>query len=82
MPDWKGYVRENLPEGRFRGEMKSEIEEEIATHLEDVYSEARARGATEDEAEAQARAQVDDWEHLADRILGSRQRAATSRTAA
>ena len=82
MPDWKGYVRENLPEGRFRGEMESEIQEEIAAHLEDVYSEALARGATEAEAEAKARAQVDDWEHLAEKIVGSRQRAATSRATA
>ena len=46
MPDWKGYVRKSLPEGRLRGGMESEIHEEIAAHLEDVYREALARGAT------------------------------------
>lgn len=82
MPDWKGYVRENLPEGRFRGEMQAQIEEEIAAHLEDVYSEALAKGATEAEAEARALAQVDDWQQLAEKIIGSRRRAALSRSAA
>jgi putative ABC transport system permease protein len=80
MPDWKRFVRENLPEGRFPGEMPAEVQEEIAVHLEDVYTEALARGATEVEAEARARAQVDDWQHLAENILASRHRAVSSRT--
>jgi predicted permease len=80
MPDWKGYVRESLPEGRFRGEVASEIEEEIAAHLEDAYQEALARGATEAEAEARAKEQVNDWQHLAENIIRSQRRAAASRT--
>ncbi|HSG08664.1 MAG TPA: ABC transporter permease [Longimicrobiales bacterium] len=76
MPDWTKYVRENLPGGGFRGELGAEIQEEIATHLEDAYAEALRRGATEDDAVARALAEVDDWERLAERIAASRRRAA------
>jgi predicted permease len=82
MRDWKGYVRENLPERRFRGEIEPEIHEEIAAHLEDVYTEALRRGASDAEAEARALAQVEDWEALAESIAGTRAQARASRTAA
>jgi len=78
MPDWKKYVGENLPGGRFRGELGAEIQEEIAAHLEDTYREALRMGATEEEAEARALAQVGDWEGLADAIARSRRRAESS----
>jgi putative ABC transport system permease protein len=81
MPDWKRVVRENLPGGRFRGGMAAEIQEEIAAHLEDTYVDALRMGATEEQAEAHAGAQIDDWEALAERIAASRGGSAESWTA-
>jgi len=78
MPDWKKYVRENLPAGRFRGELGAEIQEEIAAHLEDAYREALRMGATEEEAEARALAEVPDWAGLAEAIAESRRSATDS----
>ncbi|MGD8319701.1 MAG: ABC transporter permease [Gemmatimonadota bacterium] len=79
MPDWKKIVGENLPAGRFRGEAGAEIREEIADHLEDVYREALAHGATEEDAMARALAEVDDWSALTDRIVSSRRNSAPPR---
>ncbi len=78
MRDWNRYVREHLPSEALRVESVTEIHEEIADHLEDTYSEALARGATEAEAEALALAEVEDWERLAAHILRTRKGAAPS----
>jgi putative ABC transport system permease protein len=72
MPNWTKYIRENLPSDLFRGEMEGEILEELAAHLEDAFAEARSRGATAEEAEAMAVAEIQDWEGLAKNILGTR----------
>ena len=69
MPDWTRVVRENLPGGRFRGEMAAEIQEEIAAHLEDTYVDALRMGATEEQAEAHARAQIEDSDRFRARYL-------------
>ena len=81
MPDWTKYVRERLPLDRIRGGLETEILEELATHLEDTYQEARNKGATPAEAEARAMAEVGDWEELAARIVRTRQGAGSSRAA-
>jgi len=60
--------------------MPAEVQEEIALHLEDAYTEALARGATETEAEALALSQVADWQHLADDISASRPHTAGTRS--
>ena len=51
MPDWTKYIRKHLPRDLFRGEAEGEILEELATHLEDAYGDALARGSTPGEAE-------------------------------
>jgi putative ABC transport system permease protein len=81
MPDWTKYIRQHLPRNRFRGEMEGEILEELATHLEDAYSEALGRGATPAEAEAWAVTEIGDWEGLAKEILRTREGAEASRAA-
>jgi len=78
MCDWKKHVEEHLPRERFRGDMESDIRDEIAAHLEDVYRAALARGVGRPEAEALARAEIDDWEALAATILCTREGAADS----
>lgn len=78
MHDWKKLVRERLGDDGFRGEMAADIQEELAAHLEDVWSEALAGGMSEEDAIARALAEVDDWEQLADRIVRTRRRAATA----
>ena len=79
MPDWIKYIRENLPLREVRGEMEREIIEEVAAHLEGVFQDARANGATEEAAEAQALDQIEDWEKFAHRIRRTRRGAAASR---
>jgi hypothetical protein len=42
MPDWKHYVRENLPSSGVDAGREMEIVEELAAHLESVYEDALA----------------------------------------
>jgi predicted permease len=79
MRDWKRYVREHLPLGDVEGPVELEIVEEIASQFEDGYREALARGATAEEADAEARALISDWRALAREILGSPRFAAAPR---
>lgn len=79
MRDWKRYVREHLALPDIEGTLESSVIEEIAIQLEDRYREARAGGATAEEADAEARELVTDWSELASDILGSRRFAAAPR---
>jgi len=79
MPDWTKYIWKHLPRDLFRGEAEGEILEELATHLEDAYGDALARGSTPGEAEKWAVAEIGDWEGLAHNILRSREGARASR---
>jgi len=81
MRDWKQYIKNHLPAEHFRGELMEEILDELAAHLEDAYREALAKGAREEEAEARALEQIEDWDGLAANILRTRRGAAVSRTA-
>src|SRR5262249_30287708 len=64
MRDWKQFVRENLPPLSLGPERESEIANEMAQHLESVYEDALADGATEEDAFRRASAQIKDWHHL------------------
>jgi putative ABC transport system permease protein len=64
MPDWKRYIRENLPPLALEAEREMEIIEELAQHLESIYETALARGFSERGAYQQAIAQVVDWRVL------------------
>ena len=65
MPDWKAVVRERLAGLNLNGAREAEIVEELAQDLEDRYSELRARGASEAEAQRLAREVLGQSELLA-----------------
>jgi len=60
MPDWKDYVRENLPPLTLGPERESEMVDEMAQHLEAVYEEALSEGASEQNAYRRAVAHIKD----------------------
>ena len=65
MRDWQAFVRARLPLDDLAPARAARIVREIAAQLEDFQREARAGGATDDEAEAHAAAQITDWTTLA-----------------
>ncbi len=68
MPDFKQYVRSQLPPLRVRPEREAAIVEELAQQLTSAYEEALSGGADEPVAMAAAHNQVRDWPELARRI--------------
>jgi predicted permease len=62
--DWKEYIREHLGQLELGYERETQMIEEMAQHLEAVFSEAIAGGATEQEAFDRAVAHVKDWRLL------------------
>jgi putative ABC transport system permease protein len=64
MHDWKHYVRERLSSLGLAAEREMEIVEELANHLESVYEDALARGASEQEASERAIELIRDWRLL------------------
>ena len=68
MPDWVRYVRENLRLPLFEPGREAEIVEELASQLEQVYTEALHRGMTYAHAEAAALQHVADWVQLANEL--------------
>ena len=65
MRDWEHYVRTHLSLPGLARERESRIVRELSSQLEDFYREALARGMTDPEADAYARAQITDWTQLA-----------------
>jgi predicted permease len=57
MPDWKRYLKEYLSLPEMKGHREQRMIDELADHLEDLYREAVARGASEEEAMAQ----IEEW---------------------
>ena len=68
MRDWEQYVRNHLSLPSLERERESRILRELASQLEDFYREGVARGMTEADADAHARAQITDWTRLADTL--------------
>ena len=66
--NWRRYVREHLPPLNVSAEREIEIVDELAVQLETTFDRARANGATEDEAMQRARAEVPDWNALANTL--------------
>jgi putative ABC transport system permease protein len=62
--DWKGYVRDHLPELALAPERELEIVEELAEHLETLYQDALVKGASEEEAYKSTSAVFADWRLL------------------
>lgn len=61
MPDWKEIVRTRLPGLPVAPRREAEIVEELAQQLEDAYAEARAGGASVQEATDHSLGQFPDW---------------------
>ena len=71
MHDWKEYVRQHLHLSGFRVERETEIVEEVAQQLHEVYSEALRNGLTEAEAQQAVERHIPDWETFASNIVKS-----------
>jgi putative ABC transport system permease protein len=65
MRDWEQYVRAHLRLPNLVPARQSRIVKELASQLEDFFRDAVARGMTESDADAFARAQIADWASLA-----------------
>jgi hypothetical protein len=65
MPDWKELIRERVGASR---SCSQEVVSELATHLEDVYEQARLCKSSESEAMRLALQEVGNWQVLAERI--------------
>jgi predicted permease len=65
MPDWKTEIRARLAPLNTEAAREAEIVEEISQHLEDRFSELRARGASDEEASRSALAELSGDEFLA-----------------
>jgi predicted permease len=70
MRDWQHYVRDHLSLPDLTHEREARIRRELAVQLEDFYREAIARGMSDADADAHARAQITDWTRLADTLKG------------
>ena len=68
MPDWKRLVRRRLKLPPLRNQRAERIVEELAGQLDDLYAEARRRGASSRDALRAAFAQVENWNELSERI--------------
>jgi predicted permease len=68
MRDWEHYVRGHLSLLELSRERESRMVGELASQLEEFYLDAIARGMTDAEADAHARAQITDWRGLADTL--------------
>jgi putative ABC transport system permease protein len=68
MPDWERLVRDRLPALHVRPEREREIVDELALEIEQVYGDAMAGGAGEEEAMQRAMQRLGDWQSLGARI--------------
>src|SRR5262245_26672418 len=73
MRDWRTFVRERIQLDDLEPEREVRIVRELAAQLEDFYREALARGATDADADAYARAQITDWARLVDDLRRAEQ---------
>lgn len=69
MRDWTAFVRSRLRLPDLVPEREARIVRELAAQLEDFYRDARARGASDADADAHACAQIGDWTRLAQDVV-------------
>ena len=69
MPDWKKYIRERLSLPQMKGHRDERMVSELADHLEDLYQETLARGASEEQALAQVESWLGDYDTAADELV-------------
>jgi predicted permease len=72
MPDWRDYLRSNLAPLQLGAERELQIVEEMAQHLEAIYEDALADGASEREAYRRATAHIKDWRLLECELIRSK----------
>jgi predicted permease len=72
MPDWKQYVRDHLPPLALGPERELEMVDEMAQHLEAVYEDALADGASDQDAFKRAKAHIKDWRLLESELIRSK----------
>lgn len=68
MENWQQRVREHLEACKLPREIRDEVVNELAAHLEEMDEEARARGLSETAAVEVALQEVKDWRVLAEDI--------------
>ncbi len=68
MRDWQAFVRFHLRLDGLKPESEARIVRETAEQLEDVYQDGLRRGLSPDEADAEARGQIDDWDRFASQL--------------
>jgi len=71
MRDFKRLVRENLPLPPMKRRREEKVIEELALQLADLYRAARARGLDDEQALADALAQIPDWDTFASDIVSA-----------
>ena len=74
MPDWKQYIRENLSLSKLSRQREEEIVEDIAWQFESAHREALSRGIPDEEAIAQAKQHIPDWESFISEVYRSERR--------
>ncbi len=65
MHDWEALVSNRMENLRLADGARREIVRELAVHLEEIYDDARAHGANENDARAQTLGSIRDWRRLA-----------------
>jgi hypothetical protein len=71
--DWQALVRERFSGRGLTSAQQDEIVAELAAHLEDLFEEQSARGASETDAIRCALDEVADWRKLARKIRSSKE---------
>ena len=66
--NWRRYVRSHLPALDIAAEREADIVEELAQQLEAAYDSARARGASDVDAQRIAEAEIADWPGFASTV--------------
>src|ERR1051326_184227 len=65
MREWESAVNERMGSLKLCAEARSDVVRELASHFEEIYEDARERGAGEEQAREQALEAVRDWKRLA-----------------
>lgn len=74
MPDWRELVKQNLAGIRLNENDATEVVEELADHLDEIYRTSVDRGLTEQAALQKASQEIGDWRELRRKIESSRKK--------
>jgi len=65
MPDFRAYVRENLPKLDVSGPAEAEVVEELALEFQENYERALRNGLSPEDAWNEVRGRARPWDELA-----------------